>query len=94
MDEIEYQNIIKNIGQYSKYIYREGQLYLQKNDTTYRIVQRYEFEALMYLFHDHPTSAHFGVQTTYEKIKERYYWKNMLNDIKAYIQSHRIKINI
>ncbi|CAG8767614.1 20859_t:CDS:2, partial [Rhizophagus irregularis] len=30
--------------------------------------------------HSQPKSAHFGIQATYEKVKEKYWWKNMKQD--------------
>ena len=33
------------------------------------------------------TSAHLGVNSTYEKIKERYYWPKMFEDVRKYIES-------
>jgi hypothetical protein len=38
------------------------------------------------MMHNHPTAGHFGTEKTYEKIKERFYWKGMLQDIKQYIK--------
>ena len=31
--------------------------------------------------------AHLGVDSTYEKIKERYYWPKMFEDVRKYIES-------
>ena len=31
--------------------------------------------------------THLGVETTYNKVKERYYWPKMYDDIKIYIES-------
>jgi hypothetical protein len=87
MNENEYKKIIKNITSENNYEISSGQLYRKMNNQRLKVIQRYEFEGLMYLFHDHEISAHFGIQTTYEKIKERYYWKGMLKDIEAYIKS-------
>ena len=87
MKEEEYRKIIKNIDNENKYEILNGQLYRKKDDKKLKVIQRYEYEGLMYLFHDHEISAHFGIQTTYEKIKERYYWKGMLKEIEAYIKS-------
>ena len=87
MNEEEYRKIIKNINNENKYEILNGQLYRKKDDKKLKVIQRYEYEGLMYLFHDHEISAHFGIQTTYEKMKERYYWKGMLKDIEAYIKS-------
>ena len=33
------------------------------------------------------TGAHLGVDSTYEKIKERYYWPKMFEDVRKYIES-------
>ena len=87
MDENEYKRIIKNIEKEDKYKIKNEQLYRRKSEQLLKVIRRYEFEGLMYLFHDHQISAHFGIQTTYEKIKERYYWKGMLKDIETYIKS-------
>src|SRR5438045_3435471 len=36
---------------------------------------------------NHETGGHFGVDTTYNKIADRYYWKGMYDDIKKYVKS-------
>ncbi|CAF4537834.1 unnamed protein product, partial [Rotaria sp. Silwood2] len=38
-------------------------------------------------YHDHPLSGHFGVNRTYNKIKDKFYWFQMLNSIKQYLRS-------
>ena len=37
--------------------------------------------------HDHPTAAHFGIEATYNRIKEKYWWKGMRNDIETYVKT-------
>ncbi|TPX36818.1 hypothetical protein SeLEV6574_g07991, partial [Synchytrium endobioticum] len=39
------------------------------------------------LYHDHPLAGHFGFKKTLDLIQRKYWWKNMLKDIKAYTQS-------
>ena len=39
------------------------------------------------MLHDHPISAHFGFERTYQKAKERFYWPNMRKDIEIYVKS-------
>jgi len=36
----------------------------------------------MKLFYDHETAAHFGKETTYDKVKEKYYWPILKSNIK------------
>ncbi|CAF0917660.1 unnamed protein product [Rotaria sordida] len=38
-------------------------------------------------YHDHPLSGHLGVNRTYHKIKDKFYWFQMLNSVKQYIRS-------
>ena len=40
---------------------------------------------LMHLHHDIPSAGHQGADRTLSKIKEKYYWRNMTKDIKAYV---------
>jgi hypothetical protein len=87
MDEDEYNKIVKNIGKEKKYIIKEGILYRIKGDNLLRVIKKYEFEGLMYMMHNHELSAHFGIKATQDKMREKYYWKNMAKDIEIYIKS-------
>jgi hypothetical protein len=42
---------------------------------------------LLQVYHSNPLSGHFGVQRTYLKIKNKYWWPNMKQSIIRYIQS-------
>ncbi|CAF4501186.1 unnamed protein product, partial [Rotaria magnacalcarata] len=42
---------------------------------------------LLQVYHGDPLSGHFGVQRTYLKIKNKYWWPNMKQSIIQYIQS-------
>jgi len=37
--------------------------------------------------HDDPTARYFTTEIMYNKIKERYYWPKMYEDIKIYVES-------
>ena len=87
MEEDEYLYIKKNIGTIPHYQLYGGILYRIENEKKLRVIQRHKFEGLMYIMHDHAISAHFGLQTTSDKIKEKYYWKGMKKDIEAYVKS-------
>ena len=65
-----------------------GKLYKQdEQGRLLKILKLDEIEAILYMTHDHPTGAHFGLVATYNKIKEKYYWKGMKQDIENYIKT-------
>jgi len=55
-----------------------------------KVLRRSEFDTLMKIMHDHPTGGHMGIESTYNKIKERYYWNQMFEDIREYIKTCNI----
>src|ERR1043165_2999769 len=87
MEEEEYNKIVKNIEKEKDYEITKGILYRKKNGKRLRVVRRWELEGIFYMLHDHPTAGHFGIKATFEKIKDRYYWKNMQQDVKIYVES-------
>ena|SRR5688572_7345328 len=52
-----------------------------------RVVKPSEVETILYSFHSDPLAGHFGFDETYRSISEKYYWPQMENDIKQYVQS-------
>ena len=61
---------------------------LYKSKPNFRIVvQKHEFEPLMYLVHDDPIGGHLGINLTMSKLRERYFWPNMKKDVEFYIKS-------
>jgi Integrase zinc binding domain/Integrase core domain len=87
MNEIEYRKIIENIVKEKDYEINNGVLYRIKSNQKFRVARDYEFEGIMYMMHDNELAGHFGIETTYEKTKERYWWKNMRKDIESYVKS-------
>ena len=37
--------------------------------------------------HDHIAGAHFGLNKTFSKLKQRYYWKGMFKDVEHWVKS-------
>ena len=65
------------IKQSKNYIVKNNLLYKKsKNQPTkyFRVIQKEELPALLYMMHNDPTSGHFALESTFNKIKERYYW--------------------
>ena len=38
-----------------------------------KVLKKDEIDSVLWITHNHPTGGHFGVENTYEKIKERFY---------------------
>jgi hypothetical protein len=88
MNEQLYQKLLKEEDtRRDKYILKEGILYKKRNEQLLRVVRRFEIEPILYLMHDHQLSAHFGVTTTRERVKEKYFWPGMDKDIEDYVRS-------
>ena len=89
MDEQKYWEIYNRTkeGKENEYEIKDEMLYKKKGQKQLKIIRRYEMEGIMYIMHDHPLSAHFGIQATYDRTKERYYWKGMKRDIEVYVKS-------
>src|SRR6266511_2940143 len=88
MDEGTYQTIIRDIEKYhGKYEIKEGRLIKIKLNKELKVLKRNEMELILSLSHAHLLSGHFGLEATLTKLKERYYWSKMKNDIKSYIQT-------
>src|SRR6266542_6869223 len=90
MDEENYQIIIRKIEKYpNKYRLKKGKLYrLKPNNKELLIIKRFEMKPILSLAYDHPLFRHFGIESTLTKLKEKYYWPKMKNDIKNYIQTY------
>src|SRR5215207_7911499 len=47
----------------------------------YRIIQKEELPAVLYMMHNDPTSGHFATDAMFNKIKARYYWPQYYDDV-------------
>ncbi|GBC28728.2 retrovirus-related Pol polyprotein from transposon 412 [Rhizophagus irregularis DAOM 181602=DAOM 197198] len=67
--------------------FREVKFYIVRRFILLTLFMLGNWGTSMYMMHDHKLSAHFGIQATYEKVKEKYWWKNMKRDIEKYVKS-------
>src|SRR6266542_3395767 len=90
MNKENYQTIIQEVNKYpEKYKLKEGKLYkLKPNKKELLVIRRNEIEPILSLTHEYPLSGHFGLEVTLTKLKKRYYWPKMKDDIKSYIQTY------
>ena len=86
MNEKNYQTIIQKIEKYpEKYKLKEEKLYRLKTNNELLIIRRNEMEPILSLVYKHSLSEHFGLEITLIKLKEKYYWPKIKNDVKSYI---------
>ncbi|CAF1479320.1 unnamed protein product, partial [Adineta ricciae] len=76
------------------YEFKDGLLYklvpMRTNSKTKRkliYVPSSMIDGLLQIYHNHPLAGHFGVQRTYLKIKNKFWWPKMQQSITRYIQS-------
>lgn len=62
-------------------------LYKRNNNQPIRVIRRAELEPLLYMFHVDPTAAHASERKMMEKLKTRYYWPQMFEDIRTYVKT-------
>ena len=56
-------------------------MYKKKNSDEVRIIQsREEQMRVLEVWHLNPTSEHFEVKKTFNRVRKRFYWKGMLKD--------------
>ena len=78
------QKKFKNFAQQFEFTDR-----LYKSKPSLRIVvQKHEFELLMYLIHDDLTGGYLGINLIMLKLREKYFWPNMQKDVEFYIKSY------
>ncbi|CAF0791446.1 unnamed protein product [Adineta ricciae] len=76
------------------YEFKDGLLYklmpMRTNSKTKKkliYVPSSMIDDLLRIYHNHPLAGHFGVQRTYLKIKNKFWWPDMHQSITRYIQS-------
>src|SRR2546421_445754 len=73
------QFIVKN-----NFLYKKDK---RKEDNLLRVIRKHEIDAILYMMHNDPTAGHFATDTMFEKIRSRYYWPQMYESIRTYVQS-------
>src|SRR5215216_116252 len=73
--------------QSNKYFTTEQHLFKRrKNGQPQRVILPEQTELILFNLHKDLTGAYLGIETTYEKLKERYYWPQMYESVRKYIQ--------
>lgn len=80
----KFTNMAKHFTIENSQLYRFNRRYKGKLQ---KVLKPYETEPVLYMMHMDRTAGHFGVEITFNKIRERYYWPQMYETIRSYIQA-------
>ena len=72
------------------YTIKHNLLYKKDRNNTnqlIRVVQQGEMGPVLYMFHNDPTAAHASAERMMDKMKTRYFWPQMFQDIRDYVKS-------
>lgn len=61
--------------------------YKNRIDNPLRVITKSQRDQILYNYHTSPLGGHFGIKHTIDKVKQSYYWPNMGNEIRSYIES-------
>jgi hypothetical protein len=75
-----FQSFTCNNGILHRMVYRRGGITLQVPYVPSSMIHQ-----LLEAYHDSPTSGHLGINKTWHKIRDRYYWPGMYKQIKQHI---------
>ena len=74
--------------QANHYIVQDNILYKRnKNGNPLRVITKDNLEKILYNMHNVPNAGHFGVKATIDKIRQRYFWPTMGEDVRKYIET-------
>jgi hypothetical protein len=71
----------------TQYICRNNILYRNTKEGLRRVIVKEQVEPILYHLHKDMNGAHLGVDAVVGKIKDRYYWPQMGEDVKEYIKT-------
>jgi hypothetical protein len=81
---------VKKLRAYSiHYIIKNGFLFKKNRRNPLEplwVVKTSEKAKLLKKLHQDIYSGHFGINATYSRAAERYYWNNMYQDVKTFVQ--------
>src|SRR5215213_4928821 len=72
---------VKEFEVQNNYLYKR-----RKDGKLLQIIREDEVDTILFMMHNHPTAGHMGIDATYGKIKERFFWDGMRKDVIKHIE--------
>jgi len=82
----QFINFCKAFQLKNNYLYKKDKR-KKKDGQLLRVIRKFELESVLYMMHNDPTAGHFATDIMFNKIRERYYWPQMFEDIRTYVQT-------
>ncbi|KAJ8651966.1 hypothetical protein O0I10_012456 [Lichtheimia ornata] len=76
----------KTITSQSRLYFVKGEQLYRRGPQTRLVVTKDQVNSIIWSEHQHPLAGHYKFKNTLDRIRRRYYWPRMGNDIKQYIQ--------
>jgi len=71
----------------TQYIYQQNILFRKTKEGMRKVILRKQVEPILYNLHKDMSGSHLGTDAVIRKIKDRYYWPQMGEDVKEYIRT-------
>ncbi|RGB33552.1 hypothetical protein C1646_625190 [Rhizophagus diaphanus] len=68
----------------TQYIYQNNTLFKKTKDGIRKVILHEQVKPILYHFHTDMSGAHLGMDAIIGKIKDRYYWSQLGEDVKEY----------
>src|SRR5215471_20602112 len=85
-----YQQIKRFKNFCNNFIFQNNFLYKidkRQDNNLLKVIRRFEMEPLLFAMHNDPIAGHFATDIMFNKIRDRYYWPQMYEDIYTYVRS-------
>ena len=80
----QFKNLCNNFIIKNNFIYKRDKT---KQENLLRVIRTFETELILYMMHNILTEGHFSTNIIFNKIKTRYYWPQLYENIRSYVQS-------
>ena len=94
MDNQDYQKLLqylKNLTPQEEDYEKQTTQFREYNNHIYRgerrVIPVYEIKWIISMFYDDPTQVYQNADAIYYHILKRYFWQNMMKDIKEYVKT-------
>ena len=71
----------------NNYFIRNFVLYRRHRGKERLVVPEHKKQMILEASHDHQLAGHMGVDNTYQRLSDKYYWKEMYEDIREYVKN-------